>query len=130
MNSIGCSKSIPFYNETTWGVDSPIKIESTQSIDNFIAIYCFLPFYWIEILHSSVLTFFGVCICLLIRFFFFNFFFFFLQTFVVIFGLLFANAFNDEDDTCKYKFLIVKVIKNKILFIKLTTLVDSMHHQM
>ena len=53
MNSIGCSKSIPFYNETTWGVDSPIKIESTQSIDNFIAIYCFLPFYWIEIFNCK-----------------------------------------------------------------------------
>lgn len=51
-------------------------------LENFIKNNCFLPFYTIEIIHSGVLIFLGI-LC-------------------VIFGLLLANAFNEDDDAFDY----------------------------
>ncbi len=58
VQSIGCSSSILSQNETTWSVnETPISVtlESIQATDNFIIKNCVIPFYWIEIIHSSVL---------------------------------------------------------------------------
>ena len=38
-------------------------------LDNFIQVNCFLPFYLIEIIHASVLIFFGVCVFIFLAYF-------------------------------------------------------------
>jgi hypothetical protein len=62
INSIGCSNSI-FSNETTWATQTyeiPNEYQTIQNIENFIVNNCLIAFYWIEIVHSSVLIFFSV----------------------------------------------------------------------
>lgn len=58
------------------------KLTKNLILDNFIRTNCFLPFYTIEIIHSGVLI--------------------FLSVLCVIFGLLLANAFNEDDDAFDY----------------------------
>lgn len=54
----------------------------TYMLENFIRANCVLPFYTIEIIHSGVLI--------------------FLSVLCVIFGLLLANAFNEDDEAFDY----------------------------
>jgi len=91
VNNVGCTtEPMSSLNETKWAMGptshslvTSFKInESKATIDEFINRNCLLPFYWIEIIHSSILIFFS--------------------TLAIIFGLILGNAFNDEDDTFDY----------------------------
>lgn len=71
------------------------KMTKDVILENFIRSNCFLPFYTIEIIHSGLLI--------------------FLSVLSVIFGLLLANAFNDDDDAFDYigGFDSVHIMPNK-----------------
>ena len=77
-------------SETTTSTLSTLLLDSSNSVtnmsnsnvlENLIQTNCLFPFYTIEIAQSAVLIILGI-LC-------------------IIFGLLLANAFNEDDDTCK-----------------------------
>jgi hypothetical protein len=61
--------------------NSVTNMSNSNVLENLIQTNCLFPFYTIEIAQSAVLIILGI-LC-------------------IIFGLLLANAFNEDDDTCK-----------------------------
>lgn len=78
-NQIRSTDSLNPVNQVNF---STRKMTKNAVLENIIRKNCFLPFYTIEIIHSGVLIFLGV-LC-------------------VIFGLLLANAFNDDDEDINF----------------------------
>lgn len=64
--------------------NSVTNMSNSNVLENLIQTNCLFPFYTIEIAQSAVLIILGI-LC-------------------IIFGLLLANAFNEDDDTCKIFF--------------------------
>lgn len=71
------------YSSSTSSIETnSISNSSTNILEDLIQTNCLVPFYTIEIAQSAILIILGI-LC-------------------VIFGLLLANAFNEDDDTCKF----------------------------
>ena len=69
-----------YFNDETTSTISTVKTSKTNStfLESFIRTNCFIPFYFIEIIHSGLLILLGI--------------------FCIIFGLLLSNAFNEDNE--------------------------------
>jgi hypothetical protein len=83
--------------------NSVTNMSNSNVLENLIQTNCLFPFYTIEIAQSAVLIILGI-LC-------------------IIFGLLLANAFNEDDDTCKILKFFFKIFLYKFLFVCLFKLI-------
>lgn len=72
--------------------NSVTNMSNSNVLENLIQTNCLFPFYTIEIAQSAVLIILGI-LC-------------------IIFGLLLANAFNEDDDTCKIKIFFFNLFES------------------
>jgi hypothetical protein len=80
-------ESLPMYEDVTYDDNNNINEYANKNytyLENFVRTNCLIPFYYIEIVHSSILIILGI--------------------FCIIFGLLLSNAFNEDADE-KFDFL-------------------------